>query len=212
MVLRDCSSAGQTVLDKQDTVRHRHILIYWGELFTHEWWASDGSDPSTQVVCPRIPSPSTSLPLLTTDPLRQSITSRKWHFKRFIAFWPIPSASDRWLAERGVKVPHASRISRHGSWSQHTRWRRCSICFHHIILRSLWRTNGWMVTFFIFYLFFWAFFFFFWLFPLLKPAEDTVVLVEERQVWVMFTLMYTENVKKQTNKKTTRKVPQIYFV
>ncbi len=73
--------------------------------------------------------PSTSLSLLSPLPPHQSIALWKWHFERLIALWPSLRASDRWLAESGVEVLHVPCISRHGSWSRHTRWRRFLICW-----------------------------------------------------------------------------------
>lgn len=99
---------------------YTHRQIKWSELFSHEWWASDGSDLITPVVCPLISYPpfpclSPVYPLLP----QQSISLWKWHFKRLIAFWPSLSASDRWRAEGSVMVLHVSRISQHRSWSPH---------------------------------------------------------------------------------------------
>lgn len=143
-----------------------HTLINSRELFIHEWWASDGRDLITPVVCPGIAYSPPPCPFLLC--LRQSISLWKWHFKRLIALWPSLSDSDRWQAESGAMVLHVSCISQHGSWSQHTRWICCSICCHRVIFGSL-QTGKW-TTGDIFQLFFPA--------SGLKPVHY-VVLVED---------------------------------
>lgn len=149
-----------------DIYTHTHTLINSSELFIHEWWASDGSDLITPVVCPRIAYSPPPCPFLLSP--RQSISLWKWHFKRLIALWPSLSDSDRWQAGSGVMVLHVSHISQHGSWSQHTRWICCSICCHRMIFGSLQTGNGRLVTFSSFFFCQWS-----------EISLGYVVLVEE---------------------------------
>lgn len=152
------------------THTHTYTLINSSELFIREWWASDGSDLITPVICPGIAYSPPPCPFLLSP--RQSISLWKWHFKRLIALWPSLSDSDRWQAESGVMVLHVSRISQHGSWSQHTRWICCSICCHRMIFGSLRTGNGWLVTFSSFFFCQWS-----------ETSLGCVVLVESPSLY-----------------------------
>lgn len=91
--------------------------------------------------------PHLTLSLRFLLPPQQSISLWKWHFKRLIALWPSLRASDRWLAQSGVKPLCACCVSRHGSWGQHTRRRCFPICHNHTMSRSLETGDEWPATF-----------------------------------------------------------------